>query len=57
MRVVYLEMVYVFDMDLFLNVFYRMVNCRGFLREMLFDNGGNFVGGNKELSDLVKEFD
>lgn len=52
-----MEMVYVFDMDLFLNVFYRMVNCRGFLREMLFDNGGNFVGGNKELSDLVKEFD
>ena len=24
---------------------------------MLYDNGGNFIGGNKELSDLVKELD
>ena len=33
----------------------RMVNRRRLLREMLSDNGGNFVGGNKELSDMVKE--
>ena len=34
-----------------------MANRRGLPREILSDNGGNFVGGNKELSDLVKELD
>ena len=56
-RAVHLEMAYALDMDSFLNAFYRMVNRRGLPREMLSDNGGNFVGGNKELSDLVKELD
>ena len=46
-----------FDTDSFLNAFYSMVNRRGLPREMLSDNGGNFVGGNKELSDLVKDID
>ena len=50
-------MAYALDTDLFLNAFYRMVNRRGLPREMLSDNGGNFVGGNKELSDLVKQLD
>ena len=57
MRAIHLEMAYALDTDSFLNVFYRMVNHRGLPREMLSDNGGNFVGGNKELSDLVKELD
>ena len=34
------------DMESFLNAFYKMVNRRGLPREMLSDNGGNFVGGN-----------
>ena len=51
------EMAYALDTDSFLNTFYRMVNRRGRPKEMLSDNGGNFVGGNKELSDLVKELD
>ncbi|XP_068715777.1 uncharacterized protein [Montipora foliosa] len=54
-RAVHLEMAYALDTNSFLNAFYRMVNRRGLPREMLSDNGGNFVGGNKELSDLVKE--
>ena len=56
-RAVHLEMAYALDTDSFLNAFYRMVNRRGLPREMLSDNGGNFVGGNKELSDLVKQLD
>ena len=50
-------MAYALDTDSFLNAFYRMTNSRGLPREILSDNGGNFVGGNKELSDLVKELD
>ena len=49
-------MAYALDTKSFLNAFYRMVNCRGLPREMS-DSGGNFAGGNKELSDLVKELD
>jgi len=41
-----LEMAYALDMESFLNAFYKMVNRRGLPREMLSDNGGNFVGGN-----------
>ena len=50
-------MAYALDTDSLLNAFYRMVIRRGLPREMLSENGGNFVGGNKELSDLVKELD
>ena len=56
-RAVHFEMAYVVDMDLFLNPFCTMVNCRGLPKEMLSANGGNFVGGNKHSSDLVKELD
>ena len=56
-RAVHLEMAYALDTDSFLNAFYRMVNRRGLPKEMLSDNGGNFVGANKELCDLVKELD
>ena len=50
-------MAYALDTDLFLNAFYSLVDRRGLPGEMLSDNEGNFVGGNKELSDLVKELD
>ena len=56
-RAVHLEMAYALDTDSFLNAFYRMTNRWGLPREILSDNGDNFVGGNKELSDLVKELD
>ena len=56
-REAHLKMAYALDTDSFLNAFYRMVNRRGLPKEMLSDNGGNFVGGHKELSDLVKELD
>lgn len=50
-------MAYALDTDSFLNAFYRMVNRWGLSKEMLSDNGGNVIGGNKELSDLVRELD
>ena len=50
-------MAYVLDTDLFLNAFDRMTNRRGLPKEMLSDNGDNFAGGNKDLSDLVKKLD
>ena len=34
-----------------------MVNRRGRPKEMLSGNGGSFVRGNNDLSDLVKELD
>ena len=57
MRAVHLEMAYGLDTDLFLNAFYRMANRRCLPREMLSDNGGNFVKANKELRQLVEVLD
>ena len=45
------------DTDSFLNAFYRMVNRRGLLREMLSDNGTNFVAAKRELRELVEALD
>ena len=56
-RAVHLEMAYGLDTDSFLNAFHRMANRRGLPREMLSDNGGNFVKVNKELSQLVEVLD
>ncbi|XP_067031364.1 uncharacterized protein [Acropora muricata] len=56
-KAVHLEIAYAPDTDLFLNAFYRIVNRRGLPREMLSDNGDNFAGGNKVLSEMVKELD
>lgn len=56
-RAVHLEMAYGMDTDSFLNAFYRMVNRRGFPKEVLSDNGGNFVGANRELKELLLALD
>ena len=45
------------DTDLFLNASYRMVNRRGLPREMLSDNGTNFVVAERELHELVEALD
>ena len=45
------------DTDSFLNAFYRMVNRRGLPREMLSDNGTNFVEAERELRELVEALD
>ena len=54
-RAVHLEMAYGLDTDAFLNAFYRMTNRRGLPKEIISDNGTNFVGGNRELKELVEQ--
>ena len=56
-RAVHLEMAFGLDADSFLNAFYRMVNRRGLPREMLSDNGTNFVAAETELRELVEALD
>ena len=56
-RAVHLEMAFGLDTDSFLNAFYRVVNRRGLPREMLSDNGTNFVAAERELRELVAVLD
>ena len=56
-RAVHLEMAFGPDTDAFLNAFYRMVNRRGLPREMLSDNGTNFVAAERELRELAETLD
>ena len=50
---VHLEVAFGLDTDSFLNAFYRIVNRRGLPKEVISDNGANFVEANKELQELV----
>ena len=56
-RAVHLEMAFGLDTDSFLIAFYRMVNRRGLPREMLYDNGTNFVAAERELRELIEALD
>ncbi|CAC5373897.1 unnamed protein product [Mytilus coruscus] len=56
-RAVHLEVAFGLDTDSFLNAFYRMVNRRGLPKEIISDNGTNFVGANRELKELVALLD
>ena len=46
-------MAYGLDVDCFLNALNRMINRRAVPKEMLSDNGTNFVDANKELCELI----
>ena len=50
-------MAFLLDTDSFLNAFYKIVNRRGLPREMLSDNGTNFVAAERELRELVEALD
>ena len=54
---VHLEVRFGLDTDSFLNAFYRMVNRQGLPKEVISDNGTNFVEANKELQELVSLLD
>ena len=54
LRAVLLELAFGLDTGAFLNALYRMVNRRGLPQEVVSDNGGNFVGAEKELREAAK---
>ena len=51
-RAVHLEMAYGLDVDSFMRAFTRMTDRRGLPKEIISDNGTNFVGANKELIEI-----
>ena len=53
----HLEMVWSLETDGFLQALTRMAARRGWPRDMVSDNGTNFVGGNNELRELVNQID
>ena len=53
----HVEMAFSEDTDGFLNALTRMVARRGWPRDMLSDNGTNFIGGCKEINQSVKQMD
>lgn len=51
-RAVHLEVAYSLDTDSFLNAFFRMTSQCGVPKDVVCDNGTNFVGGSNELKEL-----
>ena len=52
-RAVHLEVAYRLDTDSFLNAFFRMMSGRGLPKDVLSDNGTNFVRADNELKELA----
>ena len=48
----HLEMAYGLDVDSFMRAFTRMTDRTGLPKEIISDNGTNFVGANKELIEI-----
>lgn len=44
------------DIDSFVNFMRRFIVRRGIFEVMRFDNGLNFVGGNKEFREVIFEW-
>ena len=56
-RAIHLEMAWGLDTESFLNAFTRFTSRRGVPKEMISDNGTNFVGAVNELRELVDQLD
>ena len=56
-RAVHLEMAWAMDTDAFLNVFSRFTSRRGVPKEVVSDNGTNFVGAVNELKEVFNQLD
>ena len=52
-RAVHLEIAYGLDVDSFMRAFFRITDRRGLPKEIISDNGTNFVGANKELLEIT----
>ena len=55
-RAVHIEMSYSLSTDAFINVYRRFVSRRGAPSVIYSDNGTNLVGGHKELSRSLQEW-
>ena len=55
-RAVHIEVAYSMDTDSFINSMRRFIARRGTPELMRSDNGTNFVGGNKELSSAISQW-
>ena len=55
-RAVHIEVAYSMDTDSFINSMRRFIVRRGTPELMRSDNGTNFVGGNKELSSAISQW-
>ena len=55
-RAVHIEIAHSLDTQSFINALRRFIARKGVPEEVRSDNGTNFVGGNKELRDAIKEW-
>lgn len=49
-------MLYLLDIDAFINAFRIFISRRGNVKLIRSDNGTNFVNGNKELKEYAKKW-
>ena len=56
-RAVHLEVAYGLDTASFLNALSRMIARRGNPEEIVSDNGSNFIGGEREIRELLEAID
>ena len=55
-RAIHLEIVHTLDTDSFLNALRRFIARRGEPKQIRFDNGGNFVKGQKDLQEAIRQW-
>ena len=55
-RAIHLEVLHSMDAAAFINAFIRFTSRRGKPECLISDNGTNFVGGEKEMSDMVRSW-
>ena len=55
-RAIHLEVALSMDSDSFVNSMCRSITRRGIPEVMRYDNGSNFVGGNKELREAISKW-
>ena len=55
-RAIHLEIVHTLDTDSFLTALRRFIARRGEPKQIRFDNGGNFVKGQKDLQEAIRQW-